>query len=145
MNRERTNRNMTDTGRGELSNMQNSMNGMQNGTNGMNGNGRVDSAQYRAGGRMSTEASALLKRIHELSFVKVELELYLDTHPTCAAALDYYERTVAALNELTEQYQTLHGPLFASGNNNSERWDWISSPWPWHRGDENNTNGRGGR
>ena len=44
----------------------------------------------------------LLRKIQELSFVKCELELFLDTHPQCTVALDNYTDTVNALKKLTD-------------------------------------------
>lgn len=76
----------------------------------------------------------LLEKIRELSFVKVELELYLDTHPECAVALDYYTRTVDALNAYTEEYENKYTPLCASGQGNGATWRWIDTPWPWQMG-----------
>ena len=83
----------------------------------------------------------MLETIRSLAFVKAELELYLDTHPTCRAAIDYYHQTVRALDELTEQYQQMYGPITAAGSYDTERWQWVSTPWPWHRYDENVSDG----
>ena len=75
----------------------------------------------------------LMDKIRSLSFVKAELELYLDTHPRCKVALDYYYQTVDALNKLREEYQAKYGPLVAEGSINTEEWTWVKEPWPWHR------------
>lgn len=90
----------------------------------------------------ATDKSALLEHIRSLGFVKVELELYLDTHPTCRAALDYYYKTLEALKSATELYESMYGPLTAAGNVSAEKWEWVSTPWPWHRDDE--SLGKGG-
>lgn len=84
----------------------------------------------------ATDRAALLEKIRALGFAKVELELYLDTHPTCRAALDYYYKTLDALRDITELYESTYGPLTAAGNRSTEKWQWVSSPWPWHRADE---------
>ena len=73
----------------------------------------------------------LLEKITALSFVKAELELYLDTHPNCRTALDYYRKTVDELERLTEEYHNQHGPLVAAGNLSTEEWNWVRGPWPW--------------
>ena len=77
--------------------------------------------------------AALLEKIQKLSFVKCELELYLDTHPTCRAALDYYKKTVADLDAATLEYHNTVGPIVASGVMNGEIWTWVDGPWPWFR------------
>ena len=95
-----------------------------NGSNGnrMNGNGR------------SMSSGDLLEQIRQLGFVKVELELYLDTHPGCKVAIDYYHRTIDALAMLMEQYHAVsNNPLVAAGSIGTENWDWVNEPWPWFR------------
>ena len=76
----------------------------------------------------------LLEEIRQLSFVKNELELYLDTHPTCRQALDYYYQTVDALNNLMMRYHEIYGPILASGVTSSDSWTWVEMPWPWQVG-----------
>ena len=92
----------------------------------------------------SLNGDALLEEIRALGFVKVELELFLDTHPGCQTALDYYHKTLEALRALTEKYESTVGPLTASGVTNTERWTWVDSPWPWQKGN-GAVNGRGGK
>ena len=82
------------------------------------------------GGRLS---GSLAEQIRALSFVKTELELYLDTHPMCQTALDYYYQTIKELNRLTEMYQNTTGPLTAAGNMSTDRWQWVDGPWPWQQ------------
>ena len=83
-------------------------------------------------GQNDTQKS-LLEKIRSLSFVKAELELYLDTHPKCKVALDYYYQTVDALTKYVDEYQEKYGPLTAMGAKNTEEWTWVKEPWPWHR------------
>ncbi len=73
----------------------------------------------------------LYKKIMQLSFVKTELELFLDTHPDCRTSLDYYHRIVDEYNLLLEEYEGKFGPLTAAANV-GEKWNWIKGPWPWH-------------
>lgn len=75
----------------------------------------------------------LMERIRALDFVKKELELYLDTHPNCKVALDYYYRTIDALDKLVEEYENKYGPITARGVVSSDNWTWIVTPWPWQR------------
>lgn len=92
----------------------------------MNNSRRINGAENGAG--------ELLRKISEMSFVKTELELYLDTHPTCKMALDMYHKTVDELKLLTETYKNLYGPLVAGDSVNTESWSWVNMPWPWHEG-----------
>ena len=103
----------------------NNMNGTNGNMNGMNGgmqNGGVGGAMLRGD---------LAEQIRALGFVKKELELYLDTHPRCRTALDYYYQTLAELNRLTEEYENTVGPLTAAGVTDAENWTWVGGPWPW--------------
>lgn len=97
--------------------------------------GAIDT-HTRSTTRATDRNTALLERIQKLSFVKCELELYLDTHPTCRAALDYYRKTIEQLEAATTEYHNLVGPIVASGVMNGERWTWVDEPWPWFRDDE---------
>lgn len=86
---------------------------------------------------MDNGKNALLKKIQALSFAKVETELYLDTHPDCAMALEYYKDTLEALDELMSEYQNKYGPLFAEGVVGN-RWSWVDGKWPWQLSEEDN-------
>ena len=80
------------------------------------------------GGRLN---GTLAEQIRALTFVKEELELYLDTHPKCQMALDYYHQTMKELRRLTEEYENTSGPLTTAGVTDTETWTWVGGPWPW--------------
>ena len=73
----------------------------------------------------------LPEQIRALTFVKEELELYLDTHPGCHTALDYYHQTMRELKRLTEEYENTIGPLSTAGVKSTDYWTWVGGPWPW--------------
>jgi len=123
-------------------------NGTTNGNNRMNGwtNGNMNNRNMNGGmnggtnGNMNgrdvnggTLRGTLAEQIRSLCFVKTELELYLDTHPRCRIALDYYHQTVRELKRLTEEYENTVGPLTAKGVTDTENWTWIDGPWPWQQ------------
>ena len=104
----------------------------------LNGRSRDDGANgsrgiSRENGSHRSLSADKLDAIRELSFVKTELELYLDTHPSCKVALDYYHKTVDALAKLMAEYQTQGAPIVASGSVDPESWRWVGEPWPWQR------------
>lgn len=109
----------------------NGVQGNMNG-NGMNGNGNLN-RNGNMNGRTGAPMGNLAEQVRQLDFVKRELELYLDTHPNCRTALDYYYQTVQALNRLTEEYHNTYGPLVAAGANDPEHWTWTDTPWPWQQ------------
>ena len=78
---------------------------------------------------------ALLKRIQELAFAKTETELYLDGHPGCVAALEYYRELVKELRGAMDEYQGTVGAIRAEDEMGA-RWSWTDKPWPWQIGME---------
>lgn len=115
---------------GRMGNMYTQNGNNMNGQNDRMNDGRNIGGVNRGGSALRGD---LREQIKALSFVKVELELYLDTHPDCRTAIDYYLRTVEALKRLTEEYENTEGPLTCAGVVNSDRWTWVDSPWPWQR------------
>ncbi len=79
-------------------------------------------------------------KIQKLSFAKTETELFLDTHPECTQALDYYRRTVNELDALRTEYQHKFGPIVAA-ESMGDRWTWIDGAWPWQHESENRVKG----
>lgn len=79
----------------------------------------------------------LLKRIQQLSFAKLETQLYLDTHPDNKAALEYFHKLHEELDGLVDEYQGKHGALFANGAR-TDKWNWVDMPWPWQKNDDGN-------
>ena len=47
----------------------------------------------------------LMNKIHALSFALTETQLFLDTHPDCKQALEYYRRLVTDLDTAMTEYQ----------------------------------------
>lgn len=78
---------------------------------------------------------ALLKRIQEIEFVAVELNLYLDTHPCDEDALNDFCCASEMLMRLKKEYEAEYGPLmnfgFGGCGCSKTPWQWIESPWPW--------------
>lgn len=77
------------------------------------------------------EQRKLQRMIETYSFVLYETALYLDTHPHCRAALEYYGKYNARLKEAMEKYESRFGPITIYGNRNCEEWQWVKEPWPW--------------
>ena len=80
-------------------------------------------------------ADELLKRIQALAFAKVETELYLNSHPECSAALEYYRELCDEYNSLASLYENTVSPLTHEGSA-KDKWNWINTPWPWQNDKE---------
>lgn len=78
----------------------------------------------------------LLKKIQELEFAAVELNLFLDNHPSNKQALSDYNKITLDLTELKKEYEASAGPLTNFGCAPSQYpWQWVNEPWPWERMD----------
>jgi len=79
------------------------------------------------------ECRKLLRRMQELEFVAVELNLYLDTHPNDTRAIMEYNRIHDELMQVSEEYNRTCGPHlgFGQSRNMGNTWLWAEQPWPW--------------
>ena len=75
-----------------------------------------------------------MKKIQEISFAKLETQLFLDTHPDNSAALAYFHTLCGELDELMDEYQGKHGAIRTNGVS-GKSWNWIEGEWPWQRKD----------
>jgi len=73
----------------------------------------------------------LLKRIQIYEFALVDINLYLNTHPTDREALDYYHYHHELLERTTREYNESYGPLTPGSVLSTNKWTWIEHPWPW--------------
>lgn len=74
----------------------------------------------------------LLKKIQELQFAAVDLNLFLDNHPNHKQALSDYNRFSEELSALKKIYEAKYGPLCNYGAAPSQYpWRWVEDPWPW--------------
>lgn len=77
---------------------------------------------------------AFLKRIQEVEFALVELQLYLDTHRDDQRALMEFNQYSKQLEVLKKQYELQYGPLLNFGFSPSQYpWRWLEGPWPWEQ------------
>lgn len=75
----------------------------------------------------------LMVKIMELSFTMDELRLYLDTHPDCQEAMNYYDELQSQRSSVVAEYEAQFGPLTTYGNVDVTcgEWKWARGPWPW--------------
>lgn len=82
---------------------------------------------------MNQEQNNLLKRLAAEDFALYEVVLYLDAYPTNKKALAFYEQHAKAAQMLRSEYEQKYGPLTVYGNNDTEKWQWTTGPWPWEK------------
>lgn len=89
---------------------------------------------------MTMEQKQLLNHINAVSFAAYDVMLFLDTHPDCMEAKDYYCQMMEERKMAMDEYQKRFEPLVAEGactcgcNNSDSTWTWATTPWPWERG-----------
>lgn len=80
--------------------------------------------------------SEMMKRIKELEFAVIELNIYLDNHPMNQQALMDFNKFTKELMDLKEKYEEQHGMLTNFGYSTSQYpWTWVNEPWPWESGE----------
>ncbi len=72
----------------------------------------------------------LLRKVQQHGFAMLEAGLFLDGHPTCTRALQYFEKHRNTYMESVAEYEKAFGPINMK-NNTCSAWNWIQGPWPW--------------
>lgn len=81
---------------------------------------------------MPPEFYQLLEEMQAIDFVLVELNLFLDTHPTDFEAIKQFNDTAQKSMQLKVEFEQKFGPLMNFGRSYSNYpWDWKDAPWPW--------------
>ena len=79
------------------------------------------------------EKQLLLNKIKKYSFALKELNLYLDTHPSCRRALALFQQYKELRDKAENEFNEKFGPLTHEQSTCTQRWNWIDDPWPWER------------
>lgn len=77
------------------------------------------------------ERQQLMKKLQTVDFALFDTALYLDTHPTDQAALNYYDKIKQTSNSIREEYISKFEPLTIGDVENSNIFNWVNNPWPW--------------
>ena len=73
----------------------------------------------------------MLRKVQELDFVLYDTGLFLDTHPSNQAALNFFRQYQQAYTEAVAEYESQYGPLVAFDTDTTQGWAWVQGPWPW--------------
>ena len=71
-----------------------------------------------------------LRKLQSLQFALHETVLYLDGHPNCSKAMEYYKEMQKKVKMAYDEFTSKYGPLNAS-EVTGDTWSWINQPWPW--------------
>lgn len=78
-----------------------------------------------------TDKESLLRKLSAANFAAVEVQLFLDTHPNNATALEMLRKYKATQAALTAEFTRLYGPLSPSDIFGDTSFEWVNGPWPW--------------
>ncbi len=82
---------------------------------------------------MENKAKHLMRLIQMYDFYLYELQLYLDTHPTCPNGLQAFRKYKELRNNAVKTYTESYGPITAVDSNCSNVFEWAKGPWPWEK------------
>ena len=71
--------------------------------------------------------------IDQTSFALDDCRLFLDTHPHCREALEYYEKMENIRHQAIKEYTAQFGPILAYDVTPANEWIWNQGPMPWER------------
>lgn len=76
-----------------------------------------------------------IRKIQELCFACVDMNLYLDNNPEDKNALNIYNSLGAQFHQAVSAYEKKYGPLmnFGHGGASTCPFQWIDDPWPWQK------------
>jgi len=73
----------------------------------------------------------LMNKIQQTGFALYDTNLFLDSHPDCRVALDFFAETQRMYDQFVAEYERNFGPLRAFDTDTTNGWTWIQGPWPW--------------
>lgn len=80
------------------------------------------------------EKEKLLRTIDQASFAMDDTRLFLDTHPDCREAIDFFNKAKKVRETAMNEYTMKFGPLTSYGASNCDSWKWNQGPFPWEGG-----------
>ena len=80
---------------------------------------------------MINDLEKLLKKVQMYAFAVTDASMFLDTHPDCGQALQYYNKYKKLYDEAKKQFEAAYGPLTINSDQNNDRWAWVDDPFPW--------------
>ena len=75
------------------------------------------------------------RRLSELQFAAIDLNLFLDTHPCDEEALKMYKKITKTIESVKYDYIKKYGPLMACDSSDETPFQWASEgyKWPWEK------------
>lgn len=83
---------------------------------------------------MMNAEQQMLREISIVSFVLVDLMLYLDTHPHDRNAMEHFNHYNRIKNRMTREFSARFYPLTRDMAESTNEWRWSLAPMPWEGG-----------
>ena len=80
-----------------------------------------------------TDRELLLWNMTAEQFAAFDVQLYLDTHPNDAQALNLFNHYRRNAEGYRQEYEAKYGPVSSDAVAGAS-WQWLDDPWPWERG-----------
>ncbi len=83
----------------------------------------------------NNDCDDLMRRLTELQFAAIDLNLFLDTHPCDEAALEMFKKVMKTIESVKMDYIRKYGPLKAGDSADEVPFQWASYEfkWPWEK------------
>ncbi len=82
--------------------------------------------------RSERSEKELMDIITKVSFAMDDTRLFLDTHPDCKEALEYFQKMSRIRHEAIREYTERFGQLISYHYDDCNSWNWNSAPLPWN-------------
>lgn len=69
--------------------------------------------------------------ITKVSFAMDDTRLYLDTHPECMDAIEYFKKLQIIRHGLMKEYTERFGTIYSYNMGDCDNWSWNEGPLPW--------------
>ncbi len=81
----------------------------------------------------NTDCNTLFDIIEKTSFAMDDTRLFLDTHPECQDALDFFNQMAETRKKAIAEYEAHYGPLISYHGtcDCGDNWLWNNGPLPW--------------
>ena len=70
--------------------------------------------------------------ITKVSFAMDDTRLYLDTHPECMEAMEYFKKLQIIRHGLIKEYTDRFGTIYSYNMGDCDNWNWNEGPFPWN-------------
>ena len=72
-----------------------------------------------------------MRSVMTAHFTLFDTGLFLDSHPDCEQALEYYQQARRNYEAAAKEYEAKFGPLSFDSVTSEYKWAWTMDAWPW--------------